>query len=78
MDNTWDLFPPIEPYVAGELRLEQPHKMYWEQSGNPEGLPVLFLHGGPGAGVASGNRRFFNPSSYRIILYDQRGAGRSG
>ncbi len=77
MDNTWDLFPPIEPYVAGELRLEQPHKMYWEQSGNPEGLPVLFLHGGPGAGVASGNRRFFNPSSYRIILYDQRGAGRS-
>ncbi|MBL8644910.1 MAG: prolyl aminopeptidase [Rhodospirillaceae bacterium] len=53
------------------------HKLYWEQSGNPTGVPVIFLHGGPGAGVAPAYRRFFDPTHYRIILFDQRGAGRS-
>ena len=77
LDGHKNLFPPIEPFSTGELRLESPHTLYWEQSGNPEGLPVLFLHGGPGAGVNDQNRRFFNPRFYRIILYDQRGAGRS-
>src|SRR6476646_6602852 len=51
--------------------------MYWEQSGNPEGAPVLFLHGGPGAGASPAHRRFFDPAHYRIVIFDQRGAGRS-
>lgn len=59
------------------LQLDCTHKMYWEQSGYPQGLPVLFLHGGPGAGATSIHRRFFDPSTYRIVIYDQRGAGRS-
>jgi len=71
------LFPAIEPYESGMLRLDKRHAMYWEQCGRPEGLPVIFLHGGPGAGAASIHRRFFDPDHYRIIIYDQRGAGRS-
>ena len=59
------------------LAVEKPHVLYCEQSGNPHGTPVVFLHGGPGAGVAPAYRRFFDPSRYRIILFDQRGAGRS-
>ena len=55
----------------------RPHELYWEESGNSNGAPILFLHGGPGAGVTTTNRRFFDPAYYRIILYDQRGAGRS-
>jgi len=72
-----ELFPDISPYATGLLPLDPPHEMYWEQSGNPAGAPVLFLHGGPGAGTAPAHRRFFDPSHYRIVLYDQRGAGRS-
>jgi proline iminopeptidase len=72
-----DLFPPIEPRQSGLLRLDARHEMYWEISGNPEGQPVVFLHGGPGAGASSDHRRFFDPTHYRIIVYDQRGAGRS-
>ena len=72
-----DFFPRIEPFAQGVLGLEGPHRMYWEQSGNPEGLPVLFLHGGPGAGAGPAHRRFFDPSFYRIVIFDQRGAGRS-
>jgi proline iminopeptidase len=72
-----DLFPPIEPYATGMFRLDGPHVMYWEQSGNPRGLPVVFLHGGPGAGATPTHRRFFDPQAYRIIVFDQRGAGRS-
>src|SRR5512147_231141 len=72
-----DLFPEIEPYARARLPLGGPHVMYWEQSGNPRGMPVLFLHGGPGAGSAPGHRRFFDPAHYRIVIYDQRGAGRS-
>src|ERR1700752_1946372 len=70
-----ELFPEIEPYSTGSLKLDGRHTMYWEQSGNPEGAPVLFLHGGPGASPA--HRRFFDPAHYRIVVFDQRGAGRS-
>jgi len=72
-----DLFPPIEPYATGKLAVDARHTLYWEQSGNPQGLPVVFLHGGPGAGATPTHRRFFDPASYRIIVFDQRGAGRS-
>ena len=72
-----DLYPPIEPYGTGMLRLDAVHSMYWEQSGNPQGEPVVFLHGGPGAGATSTHRRFFDPDHYRIVIFDQRGAGRS-
>jgi proline iminopeptidase len=72
-----DLYPEIEPYSAGMLELDALHRMYWEQSGNPRGAPVLFLHGGPGAGASPAHRRFFDPAHYRIVVFDQRGAGRS-
>src|SRR5579872_5220953 len=72
-----DLFPPIEPYATGTLAVDHRHTLYWEQSGNPHGVPVVFLHGGPGAGATPTHRRFFDPASYRIVVFDQRGAGRS-
>jgi proline iminopeptidase len=72
-----ELFPPIEPYQSGMLRVDGLHSLYWEQSGNPEGVPVLFIHGGPGAGASPVHRRFFDPDHYRIVILDQRGAGRS-
>ena len=72
-----ELYPEIEPYSAGMLDLDGLHRMYWEQSGNSHGSPVLFLHGGPGAGAAPAHRRFFDPRHYRIVVFDQRGAGRS-
>ena len=72
-----DLFPEITPYETGYLPLSDGHSMYWEQVGNPHGKPVLFLHGGPGAGAGTVHRRFFNPSVWRVIIFDQRGAGRS-
>jgi proline iminopeptidase len=72
-----DLFPPIEPYQSGALALDRLHTMYWEQSGNPTGVPAVFLHGGPGAGATPTHRRFFDPNFYRIIVFDQRGSGRS-
>ena len=71
------LFPPIDPFASGMLAVDKLHVLYWEQSGNPNGTPVVFLHGGPGAGTAPAYRRFFDPDRYRIILFDQRGAGRS-
>jgi proline iminopeptidase len=71
------LFPPIEPYASGMLDLGEPHRMYYEQSGNPRGVPVVFLHGGPGAGSSAVHRQFFDPAFYRIVVLDQRGAGRS-
>jgi proline iminopeptidase len=77
MTNRRDLFPPIEPYRTGRLRLDSRHTMYWEESGNPQGLPVLFLHGGPGAGATAVHRRFFDPADWRIVIFDQRGGGRS-
>jgi len=71
------LFPPVEPVASGMLDLDAPHRMYYEESGNPRGVPVVFLHGGPGAGSSAVHRQFFDPSYYRIVVYDQRGAGRS-
>jgi proline iminopeptidase len=71
------LFPEIEPRASGMLRLDAIHSMYWEDCGNPKGIPAVFLHGGPGAGSSPRHRRFFDPSAYRIVVYDQRGAGRS-
>jgi len=71
------LFPSIEPYQSGMLEVDALHTLYWEECGNPEGVPVLFLHGGPGGGVTPKHRRFFDPAYYRIVLFDQRGAGRS-
>jgi proline iminopeptidase len=72
-----DLYPEIEPYDQGMLPVSPVHTLYYEQSGNPEGLPVVFLHGGPGGGTVPDYRRFFDPAAYRIVLFDQRGAGRS-
>jgi len=77
MPGRRDLFPPIEPYRTGRLRLDSLHTMYWEESGNPRGVPALFLHGGPGAGATPVHRRFFDPGYWRIVIYDQRGGGRS-
>ncbi len=71
------LYPPIAPHHTGRLPLDGLHTMYWEESGNPHGMPVVFLHGGPGGGSAPDHRRFFDPVFYRIIVYDQRGAGQS-
>jgi proline iminopeptidase len=72
-----ELYAEIEPYATGMLELDSLHRMYWEQCGNPHGTPVVFLHGGPGAGAAPAHRRFFDPSHFRAVIYDQRGAGRS-
>ncbi len=72
-----DLFPDIGPFETGFLPLGDDHVMYWEQVGNPRGVPVLFLHGGPGAGAGAVHRRFFDPGFWRVVIFDQRGAGRS-
>lgn len=72
-----ELYNPLEPFDKGFLRVSDIHEIYYEQSGNPDGTPVVFLHGGPGGGVDPVYRRFFDPESYRIILFDQRGAGQS-
>ena len=71
------LYPPIEARRTGRLRVSDLHEIYWEESGNPDGLPVIALHGGPGGGSSPEMRRFFDPALYRIILFDQRGCGRS-
>ncbi len=70
-------YPAIEPYRSGRLKVDAIHELYWEESGAPHGLPVVFLHGGPGAGASPAHRRFFDPRRYRIVIFDQRGAGRS-
>ena len=71
------LFPSIQPYTTHYIKVDNPHVLYVEECGNPDGLPVVFLHGGPGAGCEEYHRRFFDPEIYRIVLFDQRGAGRS-
>ncbi len=71
------LFPPIEPYAVHRLDVGDGHELYVEECGNPEGLPAVFLHGGPGAGCGPTHRRFFDPVRYRLVLFDQRGSGRS-
>lgn len=70
-------YPPIEPYRSGWLRVSPVHEIYWEECGNPRGKPAIFVHGGPGAGASASSRRFFDPERYRIVVFDQRGAGRS-
>ncbi len=72
-----DLFPPTTPYSHGFLSVNSTHDLYWEQSGNPDGVPIILLHGGPGAGASPIHRRFFDADFYRIVIFDQRGAGRS-
>lgn len=71
------LYPEIEPYRSGRLAVDHGHELYFEECGNPAGKPVVFLHGGPGAGCSAKSRRFFDPARYRIVLFDQRGSGRS-
>ena len=70
-------FPPIEPYDSGMLDTGDGHHLYWECSGNPNGEPALYLHGGPGSGATPGQRRFFDPERFRAVLFDQRGSGRT-
>jgi len=72
-----DLYPPIEPDLTGYLQVSQLHRIYFEQSGNPDGKPVVFLHGGPGGGSQPVYRQYFDPTLWRIVLFDQRGCGRS-
>jgi proline iminopeptidase len=72
-----DFYPSIKPYNTGFLRVSAVHELYYEESGNPRGKPVVFLHGGPGGGTDAKMRQFFNPKKYRIVLFDQRGCGKS-
>ena len=76
-DSLTPLFPVLSPNRHGMLAVDDIHTIYWEECGNPDGIPVLFLHGGPGAGLSPQHRRFFDPQRYRVILFDQRGAGKS-
>jgi proline iminopeptidase len=77
METNLPVFPEIEPYQSGFLRVSDLHSLYYEEVGNPQGQPVVYLHGGPGAGINPLARRFYDPDFYRIILFDQRGAGQS-
>ena len=71
------LYPPLEPFKTGVLDTGDGHQIYWELCGNPHGKPAVFLHGGPGAGCSSDHRRLFDPARYCVLLFDQRGCGRS-
>jgi proline iminopeptidase len=71
------LYPELEPFDVGRLRVSEQHELYYEQSGSPDGKPAVFLHGGPGGGTEPKHRRFFDPMKYRIVLFDQRGCGKS-
>ncbi|KAI0956146.1 hypothetical protein AcV7_006622 [Taiwanofungus camphoratus] len=71
------MYPPIEPYETGALKVSDIHTLYYEVSGNKTGTPVVFLHGGPGSGTDAKDRSFFNPAKYKIVLFDQRGSGKS-
>lgn len=77
MEQLKDFYPEIEPFKSEFLNVSDLHSIYVEQCGNPKGRPVLFLHGGPGGGCSADHRRFFDPEHYRIVLFDQRGSGRS-
>ena len=77
MKTASPLYPPIKPYARGRLRVSPVHDLYFEESGNPRGKSVVFLHGGPGAGTSPAMRGFFDPRRYRIVLFDQRGCGKS-
>jgi proline iminopeptidase len=71
------MYPPIQPYRTGTLSVDSIHTLYFEECGNQNGTPILFLHGGPGSGCEEKHRQYFDPKAYRIILFDQRGCGRS-
>ena len=77
MSELRTLYPEIEPFDTGRLKVSPVHELYYEQCGNPEGKPVVFLHGGPGAGLVPDYRRFFDPATFRVVLFDQRGSGKS-
>ena len=72
-----NLYPEIEPFDAGMLKVSDIHDIYFERVGNPDGIPVVFLHGGPGGGLISTYRRYFDPEAYHVVLFDQRGSGKS-
>ncbi len=72
-----ELYPPIEPYNQGKLEVSQLHTIHYEESGNPQGKPVIFLHGGPGGGITPMYRQYFDPQKWRIVIFDQRGCGQS-
>jgi proline iminopeptidase len=72
-----DRYPPIEPYASGLLDVGDGRELYWETAGNPDGIPAVWLHGGPGSGSTAGIRRSFDPAAYRLVVFDQRGCGRS-
>lgn len=71
------LYPPIEPFKSGHLKVSDLHEIYYEESGSPQGQPVIFVHGGPGGGTVPDYRRYFDPEAYRVIMFDQRGCGQS-
>lgn len=77
MSPVRELYPEIAPYKEGMLQVSKLHAIHWEECGNPKGKPVVFLHGGPGGGIDPAHRRYFDPKKYRIILFDQRGCGKS-
>ena len=77
MSERRTFYPAIEPFDQGSLEVDPTHTLYYEQSGNPKGKPVVFVHGGPGGGTDPRQRRFFDPARYRVVLFDQRGCGRS-
>ena len=72
-----DLYAPIEPFFHGFLPVSDLHEIYYEQCGNPRGIPIVFLHGGPGGGISPTHRQFFDPKKFHIVLFDQRGCGKS-
>lgn len=77
MSELKTLYPPIEPFDTGRLKVSPIHEIYYEQCGNPQGKPAVFLHGGPGGGISADYRRYFDPNVYRVVLFDQRGSGKS-
>lgn len=77
MRDDRSLYPPVEPHRSGLLDIGDGNRLYWEACGNPDGIPALAVHGGPGSGCVPGMRRLFNPEKYRLVLFDQRGCGRS-
>jgi proline iminopeptidase len=72
-----EFYPALSPHSSGHLEVSGGHRVYWEECGNPQGRPVIFVHGGPGGGIHPDYRRFFDPDKYRIVLFDQRGCGQS-